>query len=397
MNRLFTIIGQQRILQMLHQITEEDRYANAYLFHGPRGTGKEALAMEFAALMNCQSVGDRPCGSCQGCIQMRQLQHPNVQLLYALPGGGSSDKSDPLKGFSQDQIETIQNAVAAKCRNPYRKISIPRAQNIKISSVRAMQKDIHLGLAVKGRKCILIFEAARMNRAAFNSILKTVEEPPTRTTFIFCTSALQHIPETIQSRCQMVPFRLLTTEEIEAGLSDYTELEDPDHRSRIARMADGDFGFALSLAEKDLDEHEELMIEFLRAAMQGQALPVKSQVDFLESLHRESEEEFRRFLQLIQLWFRDARLWQELENQDQLVYPQHLDKIRKFVDRYRSVDYTTIQVLLENAIDFIQRNVYIRLALHSLLVQLHQAIHGDLQGKQYGERHRYIQDSFRGI
>ena len=390
MNHLFSIVGQTRILSMLHSVAEEGRYANAYLFHGPRGTGKEAMAMEFAAIMNCQSSGERPCGECQGCIQMRQLQHPNLQLLYALPGGRSSDKSDPLKGLSADLIETIQETVLEKSRNPYMKIAIPRAQNIKISSVRAMQKEIHLGLAEEGRKVVLIFEAERMTKEAFNSILKIVEEPPDHTSFIFCTSALHQIPETIQSRCQLVPFRPLTKEEIQSGLQNNANITTEEIRKRIARISEGDFGFALSLAEKDLDTQEEQILDFLRAAMQGHALTIREQVDSLEALHHDSKIEFRRFLSLVQLWFRDARLWEEIEDPEQLAFPQHLDKIQAFLSRYKSVDYTTVQVLLENAVDFIMRNVYIRLALNSLLIQLHRAIHGNLRGKPYGERHRYI-------
>lgn len=393
MNRLFPIVGQQDILERLHRIANRDRYANAYLFHGPEGTGKEALAMEFAALMNCQDSGDRPCGECRGCKQMRHLQHPNLSLIFALPGGKSHD--DPLKGLSETVIESLQESILAKSENPYQKLRIKRARDIKISSIRQVQKNLHMGLPEQGRKIVLIFEAERMNTAAFNSILKIVEEPPSHTSFIFCTSALHLIPETIQSRCQLVSFPQLSEDEILNGLSRYVDNTDADTAGRIARMAAGDFGFALALAETSLEEWEAKIIRFFQAVMSGKPLPFREQVEDLQTLSNESAIHLKRFLLLIQLWIRDARLWSEMENPDQLIFRQMVDKIKKFVNRYQSMDYDSAQILLENAVDFIDRNVYIRLALYSLQIQLHQAIHGNLKEKQYGNRHRYNTNRIR--
>lgn len=395
MTSLFPIVGQQAILGMLHRVVDSGRIANAYLFHGPTGAGKEAMAMEFAAIMNCQSNGERPCGECQGCKQMRSLQHPNLQLLYALPGGDSGDKSDPLRGLSETVLEAIQTAVREKSQNPYRKIRIPKARDIKISSIRAMQKQAYLGRAEPGRNVVLIFEAERMNTPAFNSILKIVEEPPAETSFVFCTDAVHLIPETIRSRCQAVAFRELTEQEIRGGLRMLApETEEADHHT-IARLADGDFGFALSLATEDLGAREEAVIEFMRAVMQGQGLPIKEQVDRLSGLYKNSPLEMKRFIRLIQLWFRDARIWSETENQSRLVFRQISDKIHKFAEFYPAADYESVQALLENSVEFIERNVYVRLALFSLQVKLHLAIQGKLKGIQYGSYHRYNTNSFR--
>lgn len=383
MDTLFPIIGQQKILQMFHRIADQKRFANAYLFHGPDGTGKEAMAMEVAALMNCQSDTQKPCGKCIGCKQMHHLQHPNLQLLFALPGGSTSNKDDPLKGLGESVIEEVQQAIANKSRHPYQKLRISKAQNIKISSVRAMQKAIHFGLAEKGRKVVLIFEAERMNKAAFNSILKVVEEPPSDTSFIFCTSALHHIPETIQSRCQLVPFRLLSQSDIVAGLEHQAELE--NHTiGQISRMAFGDYGFALELAETGVEEHQDEVVRFLQAVMGGRALPIREQVGKLEEMYNASPLQLKRILSLIQLWFRDAHLWDETEDQEQLTFTGMLDKIQRFVEYFPDADYPVLQRLLENAVDFIERNVYIRLALYSLLVQLHQAIQGKMIGQLHG-------------
>ena len=392
MNTLFPVIGQKDVLDMLHRVDAADRYANAYLFHGPQGVGKEAVAMEFAAIMNCQSDKDKPCGECKGCKQMRSLQHPNVHLIFALPGGGSG--TDPLKGLSEEVIETIQKAIAGKSKNPYSKIQVKNAQNIKISSIRAMQKDVHLAKSEAGRKIVLIFEAERMNKSAFNSILKIVEEPPEDTSFIFTTNSLHQIPETIRSRSQQVPLRLLTEEDILEGLQTFVPSLEDSSMEQISRLSNGDFGFALSLSRKNLQDLEGQVIDFIRAVMQGQAIAINEQVQNLEKM---SDLERNRFLLLIQLWFRDANRWAETESDDRIIFHQMLDKIQGFVDYYPEMNYQSAQILLESSVDYVERNVYPRLALFSLIVQLHQATQGTLEDISYANRQRYQSNYLRGV
>jgi len=397
MRTLFPIVGQKKTLNLLHRMSVNERYANAYLFYGPEGTGKEAFAMEFAALMNCQSPGDQPCGECHGCKQMRQLQHPNLHLLFALPGGQGNKSDDPLKGLSESVLDEVQQSIINKSRNPYEKIRISGAKFIKISSVRDMQKNVHLGLPEKGRKVVLIFGAEQMNNSSYNSILKIVEEPPDHTSFIFCTSNLQGIPETIRSRCQLMPFRHLTTDDIIEGLDQYGLSDNPQATAAVARMANGDFGFALELSRGQLNHWEEAVIEFMRAVMRGQVELLQEQVDRLEARYAQSPDALKRFLILVQLWFHDARLYAETGETDRLVYPQMLDKIESFIGHYSHIDYVSAQILLENSFDFIERNVYIRLALYSLQVQLRRAIQGELESKYYGYRHRFQTNSLRGV
>lgn len=392
MNTLFPVIGQRDVLKMLHRVDSTDRYANAYLFHGPQGVGKEAIAMEFAAIMNCQSEQNKPCGGCKGCKQMRSLQHPNVHLIFALPGGGSG--TDPLKGLSEEVIEIIQKAIARKSENPYGKIQIKNAQNIKISSIRAMQKDVHLAKSEVGRKIVLIFEAERMNKSAFNSILKIVEEPPEDTSFIFTTNSLHQIPETIRSRSQQVPLSLLTEENILEGLQTFVPTLEKSTMEQISRLSNGDFGFALSLTQKNLQDLEGQVLDFIRAVMQGRAIIINEQVHNLQEM---SDLERTRFLLLIQLWFQDANRWAETESEERLIFRQMLDKIQRFVEYYPNMNYQSAQILLDSSVDYVERNVYPRLALFSLIVQLHQATQGTLEDINYADRQRYQSNYLRGV
>ena len=392
MNTLFPVIGQKDVLDMLHRVDKTERYANAYLFHGPQGVGKEAVAMEFAAIMNCQSEQNKPCGECKGCKQMRSLQHPNVHLIFALPGGGSG--TDPLKGLSEEVIEIIQKAIAKKSENPYSKIQIKNAQNIKISSIRAMQKDVHLAKSEAGRKIVLIFEAERMNKSAFNSILKIVEEPPEDTSFVFTTNSLHQIPETIRSRSQQVPLRLLTEEDILQGLHTFVPSMEKTTMEQVSRLSNGDFGFALSLSQKNLQDLEGQVLDFIRAVMQGRAITINEQVKALETL---SDLERTRFLLLVQLWFRDANRWAETESDDRIIFRQMLDKIQGFVEYYPDMNYQSAQILLESSVDYVERNVYPRLALFSLIVQLHKATQGTLEEINYANRRRYQSNYLRGV
>jgi hypothetical protein len=159
-------------------------------------------------------------------------------------------------------------------------------------------------------------------------------------------------------------------------------------------MSNGDFGFALSLSRKNLQDLDTQVLDFIRAVMQGRAIAINEQVQALEKL---SDLERKRFLLLVQLWFRDANRWAETERDDQIIFRQMLDKIQGFVEYYPEMNYQSAQILLESSVDYVERNVYPRLALFSLIVQLHKATRGTLEEISYANRHRYQSNYLRGV
>ena len=132
------IIGQKRSVLLLRHAMHEQRVAHAYCFFGPEAVACEALALAFAQALNCaKPVDESPCGTCKSCVQMNALQHPNVQLIFALPTGkvGNADDS-PISHLSDDQLALVHEEIARKSENLYHRISLDGATAIRINTIR---------------------------------------------------------------------------------------------------------------------------------------------------------------------------------------------------------------------------------------------------------------------
>jgi DNA polymerase-3 subunit gamma/tau len=162
---LSEISGQQHILAVLKNALAEGKIAHAYLFAGPRGTGKTTIARIIAKRLNCQNSKDsEPCGVCDQCVSF-------------------------ARKASLDLIE------------------IDAASNRGIDEIRALKDKISLAPAAGKYKIYIIDEVHMLTTPAFNALLKTLEEPPSHAIFILATTELHKVPDTIKSRCQTFLFR----------------------------------------------------------------------------------------------------------------------------------------------------------------------------------------------
>jgi DNA polymerase-3 subunit gamma/tau len=210
--RFEEVVGQEHITQTLQNAIKGNRLAQAYLFVGPRGVGKTSTARILAKALNCQNgPTDNPCGVCDACVEIAE--------------GRSLDVLE-IDGASNNSVESIrtlrENAAYAPARGPY--------------------------------KVYLIDEVHMLTTAAFNALLKTLEEPPEHVKFLFATTEAQKVPATILSRCQRFDLRRLTPELIANHLLFIAKSEEITLETAaadaIARGADG----ALRDAESMLDQ-----------------------------------------------------------------------------------------------------------------------------------------------
>lgn len=195
------LVGQEPIVTTLRNAIRSDRVAHAYLLAGPRGVGKTSMARIFSKALNCQrGPTDTPCNVCDIC---RCISEGNDIDVLEIDGASN-------RGI--DEVRNIrQNAGYAPSRARY--------------------------------KIYIIDEVHMLTREAFNALLKTLEEPPAHVKFIFATTAVNRLPETVQSRCQRFDFRNISVHDIENRLLDICKSEgvqvEPSAIHMIARYARG--------------------------------------------------------------------------------------------------------------------------------------------------------------
>lgn len=203
--------GQKHIVQTIKNSIKNNKTGHAYLFAGPRGTGKTSMAKLFAKAINCKDEDNKPCNNCSSCNLMNNSIHPDIVEMDAASNNG---------------VEEVRNLI----------------DKVKYAPI-------------EGRyKIYIIDEVHMMSTGAFNALLKTLEEPPAHVIFILATTEPHKIIPTILSRCQRFDFNKLSNLDISNKLQDISTMEDIQLGEGvielISELADGGMRDALSILEQ---------------------------------------------------------------------------------------------------------------------------------------------------
>ena len=211
--RFNQVVGQEHITQTLQNAVATGRVGHAYLFSGPRGTGKTTLARLLAKAVNCldEDLSQRPCDKCLPCLAVNE-------------------------GRFLDLIE------------------IDAASNTGVDDIRDLRDKINFSPNEGRFKVYIIDEVHMLSTAAFNALLKTLEEPPPHAMFVLATTEEHKVPLTIKSRCQQFNFRLLTNQEIIGRINSLVEKEDLTIEQEAVAMIAHHGSGSLRDAESLLDQ-----------------------------------------------------------------------------------------------------------------------------------------------
>jgi DNA polymerase-3 subunit gamma/tau len=253
------VIGQEHVTRTLKNAIEQGRTAHGYIFSGHRGIGKTTVARILAMALNCRSSDKpvtEPCGVCESCTEIRA-------------------------GNSVDVIE------------------IDAATNRGIDEIRELREAARYRPARDRFKIYILDEAHQITDAAFNALLKTLEEPPSHVVFMLATTQPEDIPQTIRSRCQHFSFRAVRFEEILGQLKDLAGREnieaDEDALALLAEAGDGSIRDALSILDQAIASCNGRLTADAVRQLAG-AAPSAVLEEVMQAVARSSSEEVLRLV-----------------------------------------------------------------------------------------------------
>jgi DNA polymerase-3 subunit gamma/tau len=240
------VIGQEHVVQTLKNAIVADRVGHAYLFAGPRGTGKTTVARILAKAVNCLAPdpGQRPCNECENCLAVNENRFMDL-------------------------------------------IEMDAASNTGVDDVRELRGKIGFSPSQGKFKIHIIDEVHMLSTAAFNALLKTLEEPPPHAIFVLATTEIHKIPATVLSRCQRHEFRRVPADDILGNLKQIAVAEgikaDADALLLIARQATGSIRDAQSLLDQLSSTGVKITFELAQNVL-GTATS-QTVLDLVDSIH----------------------------------------------------------------------------------------------------------------
>ncbi|MEK7243493.1 MAG: DNA polymerase III subunit delta' [Thermodesulfobacteriota bacterium] len=319
--RFEEIYGHEKPIAILKSAMAKDRIAHAYLFYGMDGIGKKTAASVFARALNCGGL-DPPCDACASCRKAEHNNHPNIITVQA------------------------------------------EGQFIKIGAVKEIQARMTFRPR-EGRRIFILREADRMNAAAANALLKTLEEPSADNILLLTTARSHALPMTILSRCQHLRFSPLPPEEVARFLREKEGLETAAAEI-LAASSGGSIGRAVEMNREDYLAQRNAILELLAEDNPEDLL---KRLAFAGRFGTEREEILER-LRILRNGYRDGLVLRETEEKERLMFRDRAGVIEAVAGRLSGRDLLRNMAAVDAAMSAIAQNANKSLTLEAMLIKL---------------------------
>lgn len=374
------LLGQKKQIEKLRRAVQTARLPNAYLFIGPEGIGKDAIALELAKTLNCLSptakVQAEACGECDSCIAFDELRHPNLEYVFPVEGIllREVSESGKEKEKQEEALWQYKQLFMEKRRNPYFKMQMEKSMGILAEQIEELIRKAQVR-PEQGMRIYLISQAERMNTTAANRLLKILEEPPSFVLFILTTSRPDAVLPTIVSRCQPVRFSMLQPEEMLEHLAPLATT--PAQARFAASFARGNFFKAQQLlSDPTKQQLRNRAVEWLRTILaESRWLDL---IHFIEELAKKEQtrDDQTEVLTALLLLFQDAQRICKLGSTDTLVNTDIQGTLEKFVKAFPMADFEAAAKLVEESLYQLQRNANPLLTFAALSIRLRAVLNG---------------------
>lgn len=363
------IIGNEKVKLIFKNMLEQGTIPHSLLFVGSEGVGKESAAITFAKLINSYQQNLEEVKNRIATIQ--KLSEPYIKYILPLPRGkNETDQNDPYEKLSNEEIELIKNEFEKKSLNPFYRIQIPKANFIKINSIRDIKKFLSLNYDDIKYRVVIISRAHLMNEEAQNALLKNLEEPPEGVVFILCTAYPEKLRETIRSRCWKVHFQPLTDEELYSILTDYFKVDEKLARE-VTPFADGSVQEAMLLVENDFEELREKTIRILRYSF---AKKYQSAfVEFEDALSESDQLKIKLLVKMLLIWLNDFQKYR-FNKMNNLFYIKHKETLEKFNSKFPQLEIKDVTDNIDRISSYLKNNINLNLAVSNIIFQLSSLI-----------------------
>lgn len=359
------ITGNDKVKNILSNILESGNIPHAFLFTGADGVGKENAAISFAKALNHKHLSSELSQKIIPLID--SLAEPYIKYILPLPRGKSeTDQHDPYEKLTEDEVDQINLEFKKKHFNHYYRIQIPRANFIKISSIRDIKKFLSFSYDDLKYRVILVSQAHLMNEEAQNALLKNLEEPPEGVIFILCTSSPEKLRETIRSRCWTIHFQPFDDNHLQDLLINKFDLKS-GIAEEVVPFAGGSTQIAISLIENDFEDLLEKTIKILRYSF-GKKYH-SALLEFEEMLSESDTTKIKLIITMIIIWLNDFQKYR-LDDENRIFFSKQIETLEKFNSKFPDVSVSVVTNLLDKISTYFRNNINPNIAVSNIVFQL---------------------------